>query len=95
MVIDLLEREGNLYEHTLVVTKLCIIVAKKNEAHCGADLQTCTGEHCCMIWDSATLRCRISTATSTNCQKQRLLNTGSIRSLRTLFWRKKNGWILL
>lgn len=42
MVIDLLEREGNLYEHTLVVTKLCIIVAK-NEAHCGADLQTCTG----------------------------------------------------
>lgn len=29
MVIDLLEREGNLYEHTLVVTKLCIIVAKK------------------------------------------------------------------
>lgn len=37
MVIDLLEREGNLYEHTLVVTN------KKNEAHCGADLQTCTG----------------------------------------------------
>ena len=29
MVIDLLGREGNLYEHTLVVTKLCIIVAKK------------------------------------------------------------------
>lgn len=94
MVIDLLEREGNLYEHTLVVTKLCIIVAKKRSS-LRSRFTDLHWEHCCMIWDSATLRCRISTATSTNCQKQRLLNTGSIRSLRTLFWRKKNGWILL
>lgn len=29
VVVDLLEREGDLYEHTLVVTMLCIMVARK------------------------------------------------------------------
>ena len=77
MVIDLLEREGvNLYEHTLVVTKLCIIVAKKMKLTAEQIYRLALGA---LLHD---LGLRYITVPYINCdingcQKQRLLNTGN------------------